>query len=241
MDTEGKLPENFTIEKIKSALLEYINYRMWYYPSKIEDNFSEKNFDNYIGQPMDVEIRVYNGNADETVYAHTGIGHLLVFNSTDEFVYCDGQVSEKNPSWPKDNNYKVMEKYQIIIPEPRKPNYGTSPRKDKMIAELESVIRSDCEEYYNYNGIDGEDWGNVDVYIADFYEYEMGTHAVIVKQDGSITDYPVQFEEKENGDIKVIKLKGYTIRNKDEMNEFGKHSFERDTNDAILHFRCNTD
>lgn len=238
---EAKLPDNFTLEKTKSALLEYINYRMWYYPSKIEENFSEDHFDKYIGKPMDVEIRVYNDNADKSVYAHTSIGHLLVFDSIGEFVYCDGQVKEGSYKWPKENSYEVVEKYQIILPEPRKPNYGTSPRKDKMLTGFESTIRSACEEYYSYKGSDGEDWENVDVYIADFYEYEMGTHAWFVKQDGSIANFPASFEEDENGDIKVIGLKGYTLPNKDEIIPFAKHLFEKDITDAIVHFRCNTE
>jgi ATP-dependent helicase/nuclease subunit A len=87
----------------------------------------------------------------------------------------------------------------------------------------------------------GEDWENVDVYIADFYEYEMGTHAWFVKQDGSIANFPASFEEDENGDIKVIGLKGYTLPNKDEIIPFAKHLFEKDITDAIVHFRCNTE
>lgn len=237
---EVKLPEGFTSDKIKNALLEYINYRLWLYPAKIMDAVSDKSFDNYIGKSVDVEIRIYKTGSGEFVYAHTSIGKwLAVFKSENGFVYCDGQASEDEYGWPDNiEDYAVFEKYSIVIPQPHKPNYGTSERKDKMIAALEAAIKASCEDYYNSTDKYHDEWINVDIYIADFYEYENGVHAWLCRQDGSITNYPVVFEEV-NNEFKVQTAMLFTMNNKSEFNEFGRFQFERDISDAVRHFKWN--
>lgn len=232
---EVNLPEGYTVGKIKSSLLEYINYRLWLYPIKFQDATSDKDFDKYIDKSIDVEIRVYTNNSEKSVYAYTNIGNwLAVFKNSNGFVYCDGQVGENETLYPEGNNYQVIEKYSIEIQKPHKPNYGNSPRKDKMIAALESSLKSSCEEYY----LAEKEWTNVNVYIADFYEYEMGAHAWLCKENGSITCYPVNFDE-ENGQFEIQKLKGYTFESKGSLNKFGSFQLERYINDAVKNFKCN--
>lgn len=238
---EAELPANYTIDKVKNALLEYINYRLYFYPAKIMDVALDKDFDNYIGKSIDVEIRIYYDGSKKSVYAHTSVGDwLAIFKNENELVYCEGQVSEgEGYGWPNDaENYKVIEKYSVIIPEPRKPNYGTSERKDKMIAAFEAKIKAACLDFYKGAYEYYTEWENVDVYIVDFYEYQMGAQAWLCKQDGSITNYPVDFEEN-NNEFKVQSVKGYTMKNKDAFTEFGRFQFERNINDAVKHFKCN--
>lgn len=236
---EEKLPENFTIDNIKSAFLEYINYRLWLYPAKIIEGFSDKDFDNYIGKSIDIEIRVYD-NSKDSVFIHTSIGKwLAIFKAKNGFVYCDGQTSKGEFGYPSDlGNYKVVEKYSTVILQPHKPNYGKSQQKDKLIGAIEATIRASCEDYYKGADKYYDEWINVDVYIVDFYEYEVGTHAWLCRQDGSITDYPVMFEEK-NGEINLQPCKGFTIDNKSQFNEFGRFQFDRDISDAVKHFKWN--
>lgn len=237
---EVELSAGFTMDKIQNALLEYINYRLWLYPAKILDAVSDKDFDNYIGKSVNVEIRIYKTGIGESVYAYTSIGEwLAVFKSKNGFVYCDGQISKGEYGWPDNiDDYTVLEKYSILIPQPHKPNYGTSQSKDKMIAALESAIKASCENYYKGADKYYDEWTNVDVYISDFYEHENATHAWLCRQDGSIINYPVAFEKIDN-EFRVQTIKGFTVNNKNEFNEFGRFQFEKDINDAVMHFKCN--
>lgn len=231
INSNVNFPEHYTVYKIKDALLEYINYRLWLYPAIGYNSSSDKNFDNYINKFIDVEIRLYNN----LVYAHTNIGEwLIVFNDRNGFIYVDGQVSKGEGMWPEDNEYKVLEMFSIQIPSPHKPNYGVSKRKDEMITSAVSVVTSTCEEY----GQSSDEWKNVNVYIADFFEYEMGTHARIYKKDSSIYVLPIHFLE-ENDEIKVHTSKGYTIQNLDEQDEFTIHQHKRYISDAVTSFECN--
>ncbi len=81
-------------------------------------------------------------------------------------------------------------------------------------------------------------WENVDVYIVNLYEYEMATHVWLCKKDGPITDYPVYLEEN-YGEFKVQTNKGYSIKNRNAFNEFGRFQFQRKINDSAKHFKCN--
>jgi hypothetical protein len=235
---ELKLPEGFTTDKIKSALLEYINYRLWLYPIKIMDSCSDKDFDEYVGKSIEVELRMYNTNSEKAVYAYTNVGKwLAIFRSKDGFVYCDGQVGEGEYGWPSNtDDYTVIEKYNVTIPPAHKPDYGTSKRKAKMIAALESSIKAACQDFYRGADKFYEEWADVEVYIVDFYEYEGGTHAWICSQGGAIIDFPVIFEEL-NDEFKVQTLKGFTLNSKNEFNQFGRFQYDRDISDSVKHFR----
>lgn len=237
---EIKLPDGFTIDTIKNALSEYVNYRLWLYPQKILDAVSDKDFDPYIGKSVDVEVRAYYTGSNESVYAKTSIGEwLAVFKRKNGIIYCDGQVSKGESGWPDNTgNYMVIDKYSFVIAQPQQPHYGTSPRKDRMIAAVEAKIRWALEDFYKGADHTYEEWKDADVYIANFYEYEDGTHAWICRQDGVIVDYPVAFEES-NQEIQVQPLNGSTLNNKDEFNAFGRFQFDKELQDAVIHFRWN--
>ncbi len=235
--TQSSLPSGFTRSKVKYALAEYLNYRLWLYPDKIMDAPTEKSFEKYIGKTVDIEIRVYD-NSEKQVYASTSMGEwLALFDIKDGFVYCDGQVGKGEKYWPKENGYRVIENYSLEIQKPNKPNYGSSERKNKMIVAIEAKVKWACEEDFS-KGEDGDEWENVDAYIVNFYEYEMATHVWLCKKDGSITDYPVYLEDN-NGEFKVQTNKGYSVKNKDAFNKFGRFQFDRDINDAAKHLKCN--
>lgn len=154
-ETEDLLPKGYTIEKIKYAFEEYINYRLYLYPAEIMDGKSDKNFDDYIGKSIDAEIRIYNNERinsikNLSVYIHTNIGEwLAVFNINRGIVYCDGQVREGESGWPVEpDNYKVVERYSLKIAEPRKPNYGMSEQKKNLIDAIQEDIMDACESFY---------------------------------------------------------------------------------------------
>ncbi len=240
-----RLPENFTVDKIKSALLEYINYRLWFYPVEIMDDVSDRQFDSYIDKTIDVEIRVYENHIfadryEKKVYIHTSVGDwLATFECRNEIVYCDGQISEGGYGWPSDpHNYEIIERYSVTIPPPHKPNYGTSPLKEKMIALFEAKLKESCEDFYKGGEEINDEWLNVDVYIAEFYEYQYGTHAWLCRQDGYAFNYPVAFEEKKN-ELIIYGIKGYSINYINQPKGLNKHQFERDISDAVRHFKCN--
>ena len=107
------------------------------------------------------------------------------------------------------------------------------------MAEIESTVKSACEDFYKGSDKYYDEWKNVDAYIVNFYEYEKGTHVWLCKQDGSVTDFPVYFE-KNNYTLKIKPGNGNTIKSKDAFGEFGRFQFERDINDAVKHFKCNT-
>lgn len=237
----SELPKGFTVDKVKDALLEYINYRLWLYPSSLQNVPTGKEFNDYINKSIDVEIRVYESGSGNMVCGKTNIGEwLMVFKSRNGIVYCDGQVAKGEEGWPDNiENCAVIEKYSVTIPEPHKPNYGTSQRKDKMIAAFETYIKQALYDLYNnLGGEKQEDWDEVEVYMADFYEYESGAYAWFLKKDGSIASYPIYFIEV-NGEFQVQSLTGYTMNSKDEFGEYGRFQFERDINDAVRHFVCN--
>ncbi len=199
--TQSNLPSGFTRSNVKHALAEYLNYRLWLYPEKIMDATTEKSFEQYIGKTVDIELRVYD-NSEKQVYASTSMGEwLALFDIMGGFVYCDGQVGTGEKYWPKENGYRVIENYSLKIQKPHKPNYGSSERKNKMIVAIQAKVRWACEEDF-FKGEYGNVWENVDVYIVNFYEYEMATHIWLCKKDGSITDYPVYLEDN-NGEFKV--------------------------------------
>ncbi|NLU51918.1 MAG: hypothetical protein GXX10_03515 [Clostridiaceae bacterium] len=244
-ETEDLLPKGYTIEKIKYAFEEYINYRLYLYPAEIMEGKSDKDFDDYIGISIDAEIRIYNNESvnrirDLSVYIHTNIGEWLAFFKINRgIVYCDGQTSEGGTAWPVEpDNYKVVERYSLKIAEPRKPNYGMSEQKKNLIDAIQEDIMDACESFYK-DTLKPE-WKNVDVYIADFFEYENGAHAWLCRKDGLIINYPVHFDEMK-GEIILIPGKGFTMSSIDQFNEFGRYQFEKDIQDAVRHFVCNQD
>jgi hypothetical protein len=238
---EEKLPTDFTKANIKSAFEEYMNYRLWFYPKKIEGNYSAvKSFDSYIGQTIDVEVRLYSDSyGKKKVYAHTSIGQwLAVFEINNGIVYCDGQISKDETMWPQDN-FEVIGTFSVEVQQPHKPNYGTSPRKDRMIAAIETKLKALCEDFTS--GSEGDVWSNAKVYIVDFYEYESGAEAWFVRQDGYAWYSPVQLILK-NNEFEANSLKGFGMKNINALDKDdpGRFMFDRQIHDAVKQFTCNS-
>ncbi|GKU76471.1 hypothetical protein [Paenibacillus sp. L3-i20] len=195
-------PDGYTTNNIATAIEQYINYRLWTAPDRVYGNYGNRSFEPYINQTIEVQVRVYTDDiGKKSVYAHTSIDDwLILLNRKDGFVYGDGQVSEEDTHWPV-GEFNVLNEFSVLIDEPHKPNYGTSARKDKMIANAETYLKSLlCEDFVN--GTEGEKWIGAKVYLADFYEYEDGASAWIVRQDGSISSSPVgflQFQRRDRG------------------------------------------
>ncbi|GEM_PF-3071042 len=68
IDESLQLPEGFTMQNIQAALELYINDRLSLYPVKENETPSEKDFDPYIGETVDVVVRVYGD--DSGVYEY---------------------------------------------------------------------------------------------------------------------------------------------------------------------------
>ncbi len=223
------LPDNFTNENIKAAFLEQINYRLWFYPYEyyyIGSPENNRQLENYINKPVDAEIRVYT-NTENAVYIHTDIGEwLAIFKYKEGFVYCDGLIQKDGYSWPSDiENYEVIEKFSFIIPEPHKPNYGTSERKDDIIAKIDAFIEVSLEDLYEASN----NWANTEVYIADFYEYQVSTQIFLFPTDGDILYFPVAFEEIK-GELQIWGVKGFSI----EASRI--HEYEKFMSDAVRYY-----
>jgi hypothetical protein len=236
---EAKLPANYTLAKIKSALEEYMNYRMWLYPEKVEGNYGKTKFDPYISKIIDVEVRIYQDNSGEKkVFAHTNIGEwLVIFETENGIVYGDGQVLKEDAKmWPQDN-YEVIGAFSVKVPQPHKPNYGRSPRKEKMIAAAEAYVKFFCDDASK--GSESKEWINTEVYIADFYEYQELTSTWYVRQDGYVWYNPVRLVEQ-NTEFEAVGVKGFGMKNIYTLDKFdnGRYMFESEIHDAVKQFRC---
>lgn len=97
-----------------------------------------------------------------------------------------------------------------------------------MIELAESRVREFCKNC-------GDELINSKIYIADFFEYEMGTTAVIFEKDNSIYYLPLHFSE-ENGKMIVLTSKGLQFENINQMGEETKHLHNRFVSDAVVSF-----
>lgn len=125
-----KLPKNISLESVNSAFTAYRNFRLWNYPE--ESKASQINFTPYIGKEITAEVRMFESNP-ESVFIHTELGNSLgkVVNK-DGFVYLGGFVQlDETSSYPQGNYEKVYD-IKINVKTPHKPNYGTSPIKEKI-------------------------------------------------------------------------------------------------------------
>lgn len=230
--SEEKLPIGFTLAKINSAIEEYINYRLWFFPSKVAGNTSE--FDSFIDQSIEGEVRLYE-SSPEVVYVSINKGERLAVLKLDKgFVYCDGFLEKDSTQWPK-GTYVIIDKIIVKVKQPHKPNYGTSPLKDKMINAIESQIKKSLKDLSS--GEDGDKWNNTTIYLVDFYEYERGVNIWYVREDGYVWHAPMLLVEKNNG-FEAENLKGYELKNAFTLDKYdpGRYMFEKQTNDAIKKF-----
>ncbi|MBJ6361233.1 hypothetical protein ACFOQM_08005 [Paenibacillus sp. GCM10012307] len=232
------LPEGFTLNNVKVATEEYINYRMWTEPDRLNESISEKSFEPYIHKNISMEVRQYEDVSEKKLYVKANIGEwLLILTTKDGIVYGDGQVSKDERGWPQ-GNYKVVEDFSVSVKEAQKPNYGNSPRKNKMIAAAEVYLRFVlCEDFPS--GAEGEKWLGARVYIADFFEYQDIIMAWIVRKDGLASLFPVGLLEKGNA-FEAFGAKGYDLEHVESLdpNNRGRFEFEQQTKDAVLEFTC---
>lgn len=248
--TSIELPEGFTVENIKNAFLEYSNYFLWYSPLMVDGTpkfvadiepeehpeLSDNFLFGYIGEYINVEIRLYDDNDTEirlyddnsvdSVYASISAGEwLVVFREKDGFVYSPGHLHKSSQLWPE-GNYEIVEKYSVKIPEPHTPNFGTSKRKDMMVDAAVSTVKERLGE--SSNGHKSEK-----VHIENFFEYEGVTTALIFLNNDSVLHCPINFDEDENGiTAQIGKV------NTMEKEHLGITSYRR-IEDAIVSFEYN--
>ncbi|WP_256757733.1 hypothetical protein [Cohnella sp. WQ 127256] len=237
---EVKLPPPYSLVNINNALEEYINYRLWLYPAKVKLNASSKNFDPYIGQAIEVEVRVYEDNSGgKKVFAQTNIGEWLVeFKIGNGIVYCDGQISKEDIGlWPEGNDV-VVGSFEVQIKEPHKPNYGTSTRKDAMITAAEKHLKDICDDLLRGEG--GDIWVGTTFYLEDFYEYTDVVSAWLVRPDGYVWLSPMYFTE-DNDVYRATGMKGFGIDDitKWDRYDLTRYAFDKGTQDAVRKFTCN--
>lgn len=109
-----------------------------------------------------------------------------------------------------------------------------------MIVAAEEYLRFVlCEDFAK--GTESEKWKGARVYLADFYEYEDGASAWIVRNDGVVSYTPVGFVEKD-ATIKAGGAKGFEIEAVESLdpNDLARFMYERDTGDAVLQFTCDS-
>lgn len=228
------MPEPYTLTTIRSALEEYMNYRLWLYPAVVESNRSSKSFDPYIGKKIAVEVRVYvNGSGDKQLYALTSIDKrwLAEFKTKNGIVYCDGQVSQGDALWPE-GSYEVIGTFDVSVQEPHKPNYGTSERKDRMIAAALQHLNNLGDDLIS--GEDGDQWTGAAYYLDDFYEYEDVLSAWLVRTDGYVWSSPLYLTE-ENGEFEATGMKGFGIKDMNELDPYDltRYIFDKGVQTAV--------
>lgn len=224
---DAGLPAPFTMDKLQQALDEYINYRLWYYPENTAGTVGNSSFDAYIGQSIDVEIRSYG----EGIYASLPMKErLVVFEEKEGIVYTQGQIDPDMKAWPG-GDYTSIGSFSLKISEPRKPVFGDSPRKTKMIEASLAYL----DRYYNdvsQQGAD-EEWEGITATLVDFYEYEMGTTAWLVRKDGAIYNVPMYFDEENDG-ILAVGMKGYHVEDAEAFGPEEGYRYLKEVEDASI-------
>jgi uncharacterized lipoprotein NlpE involved in copper resistance len=228
---DAALPVPFTMDKLQQALDEYINYRLWYYPENTAGTVENASFDAYIGQSegqsIDVEIRSYG----EGIYASLPKKEWLVaFEEKEGIVYTEGQIDSEMQAWPGED-YTSIGSFRLKINEPRKPVYGDSPRKTKMIEASLAYL----DRYYNdvsQQGAD-EEWKGTTATLVDFYEYEAGTAAWLVRKDGTIYHVPMYFDEENDG-ILAVGMKGYHVEDAEAFGPEEGYRYLKEVEDASI-------
>ncbi|UJF31800.1 hypothetical protein [Paenibacillus hexagrammi] len=227
--SSSELPTRFSLDSIRKAFKEYINYRLWFYPDETEKQF---NFEPYIGKEITTEVRVYESNP-QNIYIHTEIGDWLAkIVYANGFVYCDGFIRQEDTNIYPKGDYKKVDTLKIKVEPPHKPNYGTSHRKDKMIQAAVDYAEHLCKDFEN--GTESELWKDSKVYIVDFYEYENVINVWFVRQDGFASYTPVQVTES-NNEFTTQGIKGFDIPNirKLDKKDNETYFFEKQIGDTI--------
>lgn len=232
LDEVGKLPHNIRADQVKAAFEEYANYRLWHYP---DENYLHIDFQSCIGKEINAELLVFESDPDH-IYLRTEVSESLgIIVYKNGIVYLDGFVNPENPNglYPQ-GKHAMIDTFKVKIHEPRKPNYGTSPRKDKMIQTAERHAETLCEDFLSGEG--SELWKNADIYIADFYEYQEFIDIWWIRKDGYASTTPVQIIEN-NDEFQPHGVKGYSIPDFTGNGEIYT-SEKRDIADAVKHMTC---
>lgn len=190
-DDIGKLPHNMNANQVKAAFEEYANYRLWYYPDEINFHID---FQSCIGKEINADLLVFESDPDR-IYLRTEISESLgIIEYKDGIVYLDGFVEPGNPNYlyPQGKHVEV-DTIKVMISEPRKPNFGTSPRKDKMVQAAKRYVERLCQDFLS--GEESALWENADIYILDFYEYQDFIDIWWIRKDGYASSSPVQIIE----------------------------------------------
>jgi hypothetical protein len=227
-----KFPHNISAEHVKAAFEEYANYRLWYYPDEHNPHID---LQSHIGKEINADMLVFESDPDH-IYLRTEASESLgIIVNKDGFVYLDGFVEPENPNrlYPQGKHAKVAT-IKVKINEPRKPNYGTSPRKVNMIQAAERYAETLCKDFLS--GEESALWENADNYILDFYEYQDIIGIWWIRKDGYASTTPVQIIEN-NHAFQSHGIKGYSIA------DFTKHdelytSEKRFIADAVKRMAC---
>ncbi len=105
--SNSELLPNISLDSVKNAFTEFINYRLWWYPNETDNQI---NFEPYVGKEINAEVRMYDSDP-QSVYIHTQLGDWLtkvIFFKG--IVYCDGFVKQEE----KNNYYKGIIRRLIL-------------------------------------------------------------------------------------------------------------------------------
>lgn len=241
VSNSAKLADGYSIGTLQTAMENFINERLWYYPEKIEGKGMDQ-FDAFIGQTLQVEVRLYkDAEGQDKVYGHTDIGDwLVIFKNEDGYVYADGQVSEESPdAWPGDS-YETAGSFTVKVNPSHQIEYGDSPHKREVVAVMDKQVRALCADLTR--GADAADWKNAQVFVADFHPYEDMTTAWVVRPDGYAWVTGV-FAEEQEGALTGGVTGGFGIHKIKDLPETDPNGYEFDTRvlkqKPIIQFVCN--
>ncbi|WP_127532841.1 hypothetical protein [Paenibacillus kobensis] len=238
---DERLPVGYTIANIESAIDECINYIMWNNPE--EEIPRPAGSEPYVGQQVSVEVRLYTDpSGGHKVYAQSNVDIwkdlLFKFDRLGGEVYCTGHANPVEESGPE-GDYEVIDTISLQVQPVRDPHFGTSPEKDRMIKTVENKVTAMCEDFTA--GSDGKLYLDSDVYMVDFYEYEMSVGFWFVLKGGNAYYSGVGLRlDKTTNEYEITGKKGFPLNNIDSMKKGdpGRFMFDRMVQAAIKHYKC---
>lgn len=128
--------------------------------------------------------------------------------------------------------------FPIHIEQTRKPNYGSSPQKEEMIAAADAYLDILlCEDLIS--GDEGDAWVGATAYLADFYEYGDSASAWVIRKDGLVYHSPVMFSMEED-EVKAAGIKGFEIEDMAslDINDSVRFEYDLGIRDAVRTVSC---
>lgn len=237
-ENNSPLPSGFSLKNIEAASKEFINYQLWFYPEDVWGNDENWAFDPFIGEKLNMDVRVYRTDSGEKqVYAKTSAGEWLIhFEMIRDTIVGTDQVNIHENTYPQ-GNYESAGSFSVQVLEPHPPNYGTTPRKKKMIEAVEQRVSEICNEFRNEE--DPTIWSGTEVYINNFYDYEDSGAAWFVRQDGYAMKVPMELVES-NGEFETHLGKFFILENIHALDksQARRYVFESETQIAIKKTSC---